>query len=405
MPPPERSPYNIYPNLPRPPDKDADAVAVITWAQSHTRAVADLFRRFQHATISTGGVAAHAPSHSPQTGSDPLVTAAHSGGYGTTTAVGVSNSLLRADTRLFYPEALAAAADRTRTLTLTVDGSNNPRLTSLAQRFELRSPLADGGTAQKAFRVDWNVGVALPTNQGKIIEFGYTDNASTFIPVATLYPRYSRGGVGGHSFLVDRRTGATARLGFKEEGTETAFSGFEMASLASAGFYLNNTQAFTCTLTGLQLYGSATPSQLTTANNFNLALTPRCSKVAGSSATLITYDGASATFLPTDAFVLTVADGVSAVGDTPRFQVRTRGRGVYVPTGDYTANEATKGFVCKDSQAPTPEYWRLFASVSGATVKDATITIDAEGFASFTRAASATGSVILNVQDAGTSAP
>jgi hypothetical protein len=71
---------------------------------------------------------------------------------------------------------------------------------------------------------------------------------------------------------------------------------------------------------------------------------------------------------------------------------------------DFLCSTAVKGLICKDAQG-TAEYWRVYASVSGTTVKDATWTTDADGFASFTRAASATGSVILNVQDTGTTAP
>lgn len=64
-----------------------------------------------------GAIGAHAPQHYPQTGFDPLLTAAHTGGYGLTTTVGVSDNLLRADARLAFPSALMSSVTSTVTLT------------------------------------------------------------------------------------------------------------------------------------------------------------------------------------------------------------------------------------------------------------------------------------------------
>lgn len=93
---------------------------------------------------------------------------------------------------------------------------------------------------------------------------------------------------------------------------------------------------------------------------------------------------------------------VHSIG-TNRFGVWTDNQH-YCDDSDFVCGTAAKGLIVKDTQG-TPEFWRTYPSVSGTTVKDATWTTDADGFASFTRAASATGSVILNIKDTGTTAP
>jgi len=50
--------------------------------------------------------AVHASTHKPQTGSDPLITAAHSGGYGSTATIGTGDNLLRSDGQFIFPQAI-----------------------------------------------------------------------------------------------------------------------------------------------------------------------------------------------------------------------------------------------------------------------------------------------------------
>lgn len=152
--------------VPRPHRKNVKSLSDFTdlnrWASDVDQSIQDILHSLRGAsatiadiTSSTDAalVGAHASQHRPVTGFDPLPTAAptsilggtsvnsagagdsfarndhshdvgtaaHSGGYGTTTIEGSANELLRADTRLKYPEALASLANLS-TLTLTDTG-------------------------------------------------------------------------------------------------------------------------------------------------------------------------------------------------------------------------------------------------------------------------------------------
>lgn len=99
----------------------------------------------------------------------------------------------------------------------------------------------------------------------------------------------------------------------------------------------------------------------------------------------------------------TIATGVEIVthsGGTTRRGMRA-GNTCEI-TGGYWQGIASKGLLVPDTQV-TPEYWAVYPDSTGT--KDMTMTVDALGFASFTRAASATGNVILTLKDTGTAAP
>jgi len=70
--------------------------------------------------------------------------------------------------------------------------------------------------------------------------------------------------------------------------------------------------------------------------------------------------------------------------------------------GDWITTANGYGLITKDAQG-TPEYWRMRTGATG--LKDATMEIDAYGFASYTRAASPTGTVTFTMEDVGTTAP
>lgn len=100
----------------------------------------------------------------------------------------------------------------------------------------------------------------------------------------------------------------------------------------------------------------------------------------------------------------TVSYGVQvathSVGTTRRSFIG--GNSFHCTANDFLCDTAAKGLVVKDTQG-TPEYWRFTADTTGT--KDATMAIDALGFASFTRAASATGTVTFKIVDVGTTLP
>jgi hypothetical protein len=126
----------------------------------------------------------------------------------------------------------------------------------------------------------------------------------------------------------------------------------------------------------------------------------RCSAITGGTNRYGVDIAAFTTGTPTLCYGVRV--GTHSVGTTRRAVIG--GNTLESTANDFLCSTAAKGLVVKDAQG-TAEYWRIYPSVSGTTVKDATMTVDALGFASFTRAASATGSVILNIQDVGTTAP
>lgn len=94
------------------------------WAADLSRALASQFnsisKPLREGKLTPGP---HAPSHAAQTGSDPLATAAHSGGYAVAAAVGTADTFLRSDAVLVFPEALGTLANRAKSLTLTDDAA------------------------------------------------------------------------------------------------------------------------------------------------------------------------------------------------------------------------------------------------------------------------------------------
>lgn len=69
---------------------------------------------------------------------------------------------------------------------------------------------------------------------------------------------------------------------------------------------------------------------------------------------------------------------------------------------DFLATTAAKGYITKDSQG-TPRFWRFYNDATGTG--NMVCTVDAFGLATFTRAGGATGNVVCNYVDVGTTAP
>jgi hypothetical protein len=90
----------------------------------------------------------------------------------------------------------------------------------------------------------------------------------------------------------------------------------------------------------------------------------------------------------------------------------TNRRAIYVAdaienaTTDMICSAAAKGLITKDAQG-TPRYWRIYIDTIGstATAGDATLSIDAAGAITATRAGGATGQIDIHIVDVGTSAP
>jgi len=158
---------SVYPSLialptaPRrsqPPNVDKDLTTITLWAADLQRAIANQFnaisRPLREGKLTPGP---HAPQHRPDTGTDPLDTAAPSGGYGNTSALGSGGNLLRADARFEWPEALGALLDRSKKVTLTDSGFGATLTASGAfgvSQFALQAP----GSAA----VDLDAGASTP---------------------------------------------------------------------------------------------------------------------------------------------------------------------------------------------------------------------------------------------------
>lgn len=111
------------------------------WGSAVDEAIDDIIESLQQTrqsirqiTRSTGvsSVGLHASTHRPGSGTDPLNTAAHTGGYGSSATVGTGDALLRADARLKWPEANQTLANLA-TATWTDDAADMTLTGSLGQ--------------------------------------------------------------------------------------------------------------------------------------------------------------------------------------------------------------------------------------------------------------------------------
>jgi hypothetical protein len=316
--------------------------------------------------------------------------------YGTAYAAGVSGNTIRSDATLVYPEALATAAARTKTLTLTdVTGAI---LTTGAGVFGSDSIFfVPGGGSAVEFSTLGHIGAAgTPADAKYILTFQRSFNTST----------ESRGI---NSVVSQAGAGASATLG---AGASSALRGIAVSASMTGTNALE-----TCAVDAI--YGTQNVNSTGDSGGYRAQL-----RITGNATRSAAWAFKSQPVSGLTNGTLTDVKHFWAVNQTNIVTTLTNQYGTYIESfgkgtnrwshwgsnkfhcdaSDVITNTAGKGHICKDAQG-TPEFWRMFASVSGTTVKDATWTTDADGFASFTRAASATGSVILNVQDVGTAAP
>ena len=71
---------------------------------------------------------------------------------------------------------------------------------------------------------------------------------------------------------------------------------------------------------------------------------------------------------------------------------------------DFICSTTAKGLVTTDAQA-TPRYWRMYNDAVEGTTGSATLSVDASGTLTVTRAAGSTGSIRIQIGDIGTAAP
>lgn len=372
------------------------------WAADLSRALANQFnaisKPLREGKLTPGP---HASSHFPQTGLDPLATAVHDGGYGTTAAAGIADSLLRSDARFVYPEALATALDRTKTLLVTDDSTYSALLTAAG---------AFGG------------GSAFPGGAGK--------GLSLLAPGGTFPFVVGPNGTMGRGTYNDQDLMFHSGVSISHA---SRVHGWNLASLTATG---------TGGVTGIEGSALDTPSSNSTQAIRGIDFTARAAGVNANGpinavkGTIGSYSGTSASrgaaavfqavgplslinqTLPSFYYYEAGPAGGVPIGgtltlivgfkQTTAFSSGTTKRGVQVINSlECTANDAifstaAKGPVMKDTQA-TPEFWRLYVSATG--LKDATYSMDATEAVTVARGASATGTVTLNIQDVGTAAP
>lgn len=291
--------------------------------------------------------------------------AAPSGGYSTAATAGTAGTTsIASDAVLVFPEALGTLADRTKTLTYT-DG----QITALGSGVVL-GILAPGATNSLRIGKWGNIAMAgqTPTDQA-MLTFTKTNFADDSVTPTALFATMTNGGsagVAGLSINLTSQPGAGKTVSADLVGISLSFSALKLSTGVSTA----------------SVYGFKSNARRTIGTSATLAQY----WAANSAATGVTDNIA---FLDT-----------GTIAGTNRYTVK--GVAKIQTDTDFHALGASKGFITVDTQA-TPEYWRMRADGTG--LKDATYAVDADGFAAFTRAASASGVVTFTVGDVGTAAP
>ena len=391
-------------------------------------------------SILTNGVAATA-SHSDHVHS--IASAAHSAGYADAATTGTGDNFLRADGILVFPEALGTAANRAKSLTLTDAGAGSAgaiqgATLSAAAGFtdNILSLLAPNATNPLKIGIYGNLTIAGASEVDQtLMSFAKTDfNEATVGPIginfsltnsnigdgAKLVQGLSASVIGtcGNAVAISTRPviGCAISCGggnstndyFTPTGvinyratmggisqktigtTVTAVTGFE--AFPSAGIWVR--------VAVTDLYG------FKCTNNPTLSLSASLTNNTGLRVDALTKGtnrygvdiAAFTTGTPTVSYGVQVA--THSVGTTRRSLIG--GNTVECTANDFYCSTAAKGLLVKDAQG-TPEYWRMYPSSDGT--KGFTFTQDVDGYVSCTRTASPTGTISLNMQDTGTTAP
>jgi len=366
------------------------------------------------------------------TGTAPMVGhAAWTGSYSTASADGILDTYLRSDTILKFPPALGTP---TRIVTLTNDGTEGALLTAdnsfAANLISLKAPNATNtlrvgkygnisiaGTAALDTQMmifsksDFNEAALV---QGLAFTMGNTGIGTGGVPVRGISATVSASGVnaGGtfngaiEAIRVAVSAGASGNNNFigsiiaiRNISNTVTEQTIGTAVTAVTDFQSSNTNAFTrAAITerlGFEHNGAITLlTSATLTNHYGF----RCNALTGGTNRVGYRCLGVTTGTPTISYGFQSLS--HSVGTTRRSFI---GDNTFEnTTTDFLCSTTAKGLICKDSQG-TAEYWRTYIDSTGT--KDMTMTVDSTGFASFTRAASATGDVLLKVIDTGTAAP
>lgn len=364
-------------------------------------------------------------------------TAAPTSTYGTTGVDGVANTLVRTDARLPYADSLMATGT-TKLVTLSDDATEGALFTSgatfSANGLALKAPNATNTLRVGKYGNISMAGVAL--DDRKLCVFSKTDyNETIDSPAAQICSitntnlGTSAGAVRGIAITASstmlNAAGASTNpvLGMivTLSGGNTSNNNFTAPMI---GYRFNSMTATAQTvgtaiasITAFEAGSSASPYALTrvaVTDIWGFRARGGASLLTSASVTNFTGFRCEAITQGTNRYGLDIAAfttgtptvsygvqvGTHSVGTTRRSVIG--GNSFHCTANDFLCDTAAKGLVVKDTQG-TPEYWRFTADTTGT--KDATMTIDSLGFASFTRAASATGTVTFKIVDVGTSLP
>jgi len=328
-----------------------------------------------------------------------LLTAAPSGGYSTAGAVGVGADLMRASAVLPYPDKLMSPTGEL--LAFTDDPSEGAYLST------------SGSFLQNAF------GILAPgaTNALRIGKFGNLAIGGASLADVTLLSLVKTD----YSESSNIPSGWACTLTNKHTGTATAavrgIFGSITATMADAGGVSTNPAiGANLSVTG----GALTNNNFQgTVRGFQTTLSVSAATVGTPAALLEGYRvggsvnrNALTDFVgyrmvtPTVGFSGTITNVYGLLVDsigTGTNRWTAKGSNKYeCASSDFVNTTAGKGLVNKDTQA-TAEFWRLYVGATG--LKDATYTMDDTEVVIVARGGSATGTVVLNMQDIGTTAP
>lgn len=391
-------------------------------------------------TPPSGGVLVHAPQHYPQTGFDPLLTAAPTGGYGLTGTVGTSDNLLRADARLLYPSALAEYVFNT-TFTLTADASTQT-LTGSAGDLLIRSGshgisfdwwtaagganLPSVGTVLQFNATTVNTSTALVTGVSGQLNWltgtyvGQTFRGATFAVTTSAGPSYTSVTARG----IDISLGASGNMTGTHTFSERSIIRLGIGNLLGASVTVTDTSGIS--MSTWQTIGTVAVCTNVRAAQFSYPTVGATIRRGVEVTTQTTNSGAE----PTDAegfYMAAMARGNSrysfrAVGATTGTPAAAYGfysdahtvgtsrwsfwgsNKVHCDASDFIAFTTAKGFITKDAQG-TPRYWRMTVDSTGATSADATMAVDLNGILTVTRGGAAAGTVNFKIVDTGLAPP
>lgn len=360
-----------------------------------------------------------------------IASSAPSGGYGTTSAVGVAAGFMRSDARLVYPESLGTAADRTDVITLTDDATEGALL-ACSNAYAVNGAAIKAPNATNTLRVGKYGNISMTGNALSdvlLVNANKTDYNETSQTQALNFS-IGNTNVGAGGIICTGFLGTASATGANAGGATTNLVRGGSISVIGGAASNNNFQG---TIRGLQIQLSAVAQTIGTTVAAMQGIYITGSSIIRSAVTdvsniRIDTTGLSVSGTITNHYGVQISaqttgtnrKGVSITGTTTGtptlaygVEVTTHGVGTTrrglisgntneSTAGDWLSSTAAKGLVTKDTQG-TARYWRFYNDSTGTG--NATSTIDSLGVETITRAGGATGNVTCNYIDVGTSAP